>query len=69
MTTPIQLDCKVSVNDTITRFPATGAVFNSHGIDTCCGGSISVEQAAQDASLDPNALCAELERAVAGSAA
>lgn len=60
----IQLDCSVSVNDTIASHPATGVIFNAYGIDTCCGGGISVEEAARGASVDPKQLCAELEEAV-----
>lgn len=65
----IQLDCSLSVNDTMDRYPATAAVFNAYGIDTCCGGGISVEQAAHDASVDPRRLCAELEEAARIAAA
>jgi len=62
--TTIQLDCALSVNDTVERYPATSAIFDAYGIDTCCGGGISVEEAAKGASVDPRQLCAELEEAV-----
>jgi len=63
---PVQLDCTRTVNETVALHPATGKVFGAHGIDTCCGGGISVEQAAQNAAVDPRQLCAELEAAARG---
>ncbi len=65
---PVPLDCTRTVNETLALYPATGAVFGAYGIDTCCGGGISVEQAAQNASVDPRQLCAELEAAAFGAA-
>ena len=62
--TTIQLDCALSVNDTVERYPATSVIFDAYGIDTCCGGGISVEEAAKGASVDPRQLCSELEEAV-----
>ena len=65
-TTQVQLDCSRTVNETVALHPATGVVFGSHGIDTCCGGGISVEEAARNAAIDPRQLCAELEAAARG---
>jgi iron-sulfur cluster repair protein YtfE (RIC family) len=59
-----QLDCKLSVNAVIARHPSTTKVFNAHGIDTCCGGAKSVEDAAREAGVDPTALCGELVGAI-----
>lgn len=64
----VQLDCTRTVNETVALYPATGVVFGGHGIDTCCGGGISVEQAAREAAVDPRVLCAELEAAARGAA-
>ena len=55
-----QLDCKLSVNAVIAQHPSTTKVFNAHGIDTCCGGAKSVEDAAREAGVDPVVLCGEL---------
>lgn len=65
---PVQLDCTRTVNETIALYPATVVVFGAHDIDTCCGGGISVEQAARNAAIDPRQLCAELEAAALGAA-
>lgn len=37
----------MSVNEVIDRFPDTVGVFNAHGIDSCCGGSVSLAVAAE----------------------
>jgi iron-sulfur cluster repair protein YtfE (RIC family) len=66
-TTTAQLDCRLSVNEIIARHPATAATFNAHGIDTCCGGAASVEDAARDAGVDPTKLCGELLEAIDGA--
>ena len=65
---PIHLDCHWSVNEVIARYPAAIAPLNAHGIDTCCGGALSVEQAARDARVDPRQLCAALDAAIAAAA-
>lgn len=63
-TTDAVLDCTWSVNDVLKRYPMTMEVFNRHGIDLCCGGVLSVDEAATQEGVDKEVLCAEL-RAVA----
>ncbi len=63
-TTTIQLDCSRSVNDIIASHPETMSVFNAHGVDTCCGGGMSVREAADRGSIDHTALCDALTDAV-----
>ena len=65
---PTQLDCHWSVNEVIARHPATIAAFDAHGIDTCCGGAVSVEQAAREAQVDPLQLCVPLTAAIDAAA-
>lgn len=55
-----------TVNEVIARHPGTVAVFNAYGIDACCGGAVSVDEAARRDGADPAALRAALERAVRG---
>lgn len=63
------LDCSVSVNDMISRHPETAGVFNAYGIDTCCGGGASVQNAARDANVDATTLCTDLDAAIRVTAA
>jgi regulator of cell morphogenesis and NO signaling len=45
-----------TVNEVIESFPDTIAVFNSFGVDSCCGGNATLAEAAADAGVDLNAL-------------
>lgn len=58
------LDCSMSVNDMIARHPETAEVFNAYGIDTCCGGGASVQNAARDSNVDAALLCGDLDAAI-----
>lgn len=69
MTTTIaafELDCTLPVRRVIERYPATRAVFDRFGLDTCCGGGASVEQAARLHGVDGAALCTALRAAAEG---
>lgn len=37
---------ETTVNETIQRLPESAAVFAALGIDTCCGGALTLAQAA-----------------------
>lgn len=56
-----------SVNDVISRFPATIPVFNKFGLDTCCGGGAPIADAARRDGADLGALLAELRKAAAAA--
>lgn len=58
----------MTVSEVVTLSPGTTAVFNRHGIDTCCGGDKAVQVAASLHGVDLAALLAELA-AVAPAAA
>lgn len=54
----------LTVNEVLLRHPETAAVFNTFGIDSCCGGSVPLESVAQRHGIDLDALLAALENAV-----
>jgi iron-sulfur cluster repair protein YtfE (RIC family) len=58
------VDSTLPVNEIITRFPATIAVFDRFGIDACCGGSASVDEAADRDGVDREALIEALCAAI-----
>ena len=58
------VDSTLPVNDIVTRFPATIAVFNRFGIDACCGGWASVDEAADRDGVDREALIEALRAAL-----
>ena len=57
---------EITVNELIREVPLTIPVFNSFGIDSCCGGGLPLKEAAQRHGLDVNTLLAAV--ANAGSA-
>ena len=58
------LDCSLSVNAVLTIFPSTLPVFNRFGLHTCCGGVLSVAEAARAADVDAETLCSALADAI-----
>lgn len=50
----------LSVNDLLRESPAAAAVLNRFGIDTCCGGSLSLADAAASVGLPLPELLAAL---------
>jgi iron-sulfur cluster repair protein YtfE (RIC family) len=61
------IDASWTVNEVIRIFPETVTVFNAFGVDSCCGGDASLEEAALDAGADRSELISALRTAV-GSA-
>ena len=54
---------EMTVNETIQRFPGTVAVFQAHGIDACCGGTLPVAEAAARHTIPPPELLKALGEA------
>lgn len=53
-----------TVNEVIRTHPVTVAVFNRFGIDSCCGGASSIQDAAVRDGADPDVLLAALNQAL-----
>ena len=64
METVKTLDPAWTVNETVARYPATAAVFNRFGVDTCCGGGVPIAAAAAREGIDPDVLLAAVREAV-----
>lgn len=64
MSDQITIDPNWSVNEILQRHPETVGVFNTFGIDSCCGGGASLFEAAYRDGADPEVLLQELRRAV-----
>jgi hypothetical protein len=54
----------MTVNEVVRHHPATLAVFNRHGIDSCCGGMARVADAASRDGADLSRLGADLALAI-----
>jgi iron-sulfur cluster repair protein YtfE (RIC family) len=61
------IDPTRQVNEVIRTHPETIAVFNRFGIDTCCGGAVSIQIAAARDGADLDELMAALSGAVQGA--
>lgn len=53
----------------VTEHPAAAQVFQRHGIDYCCHGNVTLPEACRDSGLDPGAVLAEVEAALAATSA
>ena len=64
--TPITIGAEDALNALVARYPQTLPVLQRFGLDTCCGGALPLQIAAQHHGLDlaelMAALRAELER-------
>lgn len=47
MRTDVELHPEMTVNEVIRRAPESVAIFREFGIDACCGGDLSVKEAAR----------------------
>jgi iron-sulfur cluster repair protein YtfE (RIC family) len=56
------IDAACTINALIAQQPASIFVLNAFGVDTCCGGSDTIAQAATHAGVDPARLLGALAR-------
>jgi len=57
---------EMTVNDAIKEHPPTIGVFSRFGIDSCCGGAVSIEEAAKRDGAELDELMSALDEAAAG---
>jgi iron-sulfur cluster repair protein YtfE (RIC family) len=62
-----QLDLSLTINDIVARYPETIAIFNRFGMDTCCGGAVTVEEAARRDGIDAAEVIAALRQQIEGA--
>lgn len=62
-TTPA-VDPTATVNEILVKYPETVSVFNQFGIDACCGGAASLEEAASRDGADVDRLIRALDAIV-----
>ena len=55
-----RIDPALAVNDVLRRWPVAVRTLNAYGIDTCCGGSLSLEQAAGEVGISVDVLIAAI---------
>lgn len=54
----------LTVNETIRIYPQTVRIFNTFGIDACCGGAASIADAARRDGVEPERLMRALRESV-----
>lgn len=62
-----RFDPGTTINDLVARHPALMPVLAGHGLDLCCGGPLTLRQAAERHGLDLDALLADLAGALAAA--
>ena len=60
---PTHIDGTSTVNEVVAGRPAAALVLTAFGIDTCCGGHASLDDASRRAGADPDQVLAALEPA------
>ncbi len=63
----VTLSPTLSVNDLLRHSPAAAAVLNRLGIDTCCGASLSLAEAAATVHMPLSQLLAALRQTAGAS--
>jgi regulator of cell morphogenesis and NO signaling len=64
----MQSDPRITLNQLVQQHPAVLPILAGTGTDTCCGGALSLEEAARRAGADLVELVARLETETAGGA-
>jgi iron-sulfur cluster repair protein YtfE (RIC family) len=62
-TTPITIIAEDQLNAIVARYPQTLPILQQFGLDTCCGGALPLQAAAQHHGLDLAKLLAALRSA------
>lgn len=62
-----RLDTTMTINEIVARFAETIPVFNRFGMDTCCGGGVTVEEAARRDDIEVEAVLAALHESIDAS--
>lgn len=60
------LDRNATIAQIVTEHAFAARVFQKHGLDYCCHGDVSLPEACRPKGLDPEAVFAEVEAALAG---
>jgi regulator of cell morphogenesis and NO signaling len=56
---------ELTVNEALAAAPEAAGIFNRLGIDTCCGGTLTLTEAARSIGMAPEALRAAVEPVLA----
>jgi regulator of cell morphogenesis and NO signaling len=65
MTERPNFDTRLTINELVASHPETISVFNRFGFDTCCGGGVRIDEAAQRDGVDVNDVIAAVNEVLA----
>ncbi|MFN8422597.1 MAG: DUF542 domain-containing protein [Anaerolineae bacterium] len=65
MLQPIVIDRSTTINAIVDRHPELMPILSGHGLDLCCGGPLTLAEAADRHGIDAAALVTELAAALA----
>lgn len=57
---------EMKIGECVTNWPATARVFESYGVDYCCGGKQTIQSACNQSSLNLGQVLNQLESAISG---
>lgn len=60
----IKISKEMSINQIIKLYPKSIGVFNKFNIDSCCGGSETLEKAVKNAGVDLQTVISEIKKAI-----
>ena len=56
-----KIDVRMTIGDSVTECPALTGVYMTYGVDFCCGGDRSVEEALKDSKTDQSIIAFGLD--------
>lgn len=68
MNDPLPIASTLTINDVVERYPDLMPILAGRGLDLCCGGPLTLGEAAERHGLDLDGLVAELNAALAAPA-
>jgi len=54
------INSATTVNDLLELVPAASGLLSDRGLDTCCGGSLTLEESCEDAGVELDGLLTEI---------
>jgi regulator of cell morphogenesis and NO signaling len=60
----LTIESTATVNEILAQYPEAVSVFNLFGIDACCGGDATIDDAARRDGAEPDALLQALDAVI-----
>jgi len=60
-----KIDLNMKIGDSVTIFPALSGIYMNYGVDFCCGGDRSIEEALKDSNIDRDIIISAIDKKLA----